>query len=99
MECTFCQIAKGHRVAEIVHKTDRFVVFQPITKASEKLLIVPALHAESLADFPLQELGEWLSIAHHVADIVKARSYRMQINVNNQFQNVRHIYMQFSYQK
>lgn len=100
MHCSFCQIASGAKEADrVVHREDGFVVFQPITEASNKLLIVPVRHAESLADLQMQDLAAWMDLARQMAEQVRAKSYRMQINVKNQHQNVRHLYMQFSYQR
>lgn len=95
--CPFCQIASGNKPARIVHQSDRFIAFEPITKATGKLLIVPIQHYEKLADIRIAELGAWMQMAHDLADMVDATSYKVQINVGSAYQNVRHLYMQFSY--
>ncbi len=97
--CTFCEIVDGTRSAQIVYRTPRFVVFEPATRTADKVLIVPVAHAESLASMSIEDLGDWLGVAYHMSSVLRAHSYRMQINVGSTMQNVRHIYMQFSYHR
>jgi diadenosine tetraphosphate (Ap4A) HIT family hydrolase len=99
MDCSFCEIVKGTRTARIIHRTPGFVVFEPMTKAEGKLLIVPATHYQALGDMPMTAMAEWLTVAHELQTKVGALSCKMQINVGSKFQNVRHLYMQFTYQK
>jgi len=99
MECSFCEIVKGTRPACIIHRTPGFVVFEPATRAECKLLIVPVAHYQALGDMPLTTMAEWLTVAHELSGRLRATSCKMQINVGSKFQNVRHLYMQFTYQK
>lgn len=97
MSCSFCEIVRGVRYARVVHRTPSFVVFEPITKAQEKLLIVPVTHYQALGEMPMTALAEWMTVAHELSAKLNTASCKLQINVGSQFQNVRHLYMQFSY--
>jgi len=99
MTCAFCEIVKGTRHAQVLYRTPSFVAFEPVTRAEHKLLIVPTGHYQSLGEIPLSVLSEWLSVAHEIAGRLKASSCKMQINVGAKHQNVRHLYMQFTYTK
>ena len=96
MHCPFCQIVKGEKPEEVLHRTDRFCVFAPMTRAPGKLLIVPIQHCESLADLSFADLGQWLQEARELATRLGIGKFKMQINVGNEFQ-VRHVYMQFHF--
>lgn len=95
--CTFCQIVRGLRPDVIVLRTANFFVFEPATRAPGKLLIAPVQHYQKLSDMGIAELGEWMTLAHQLQVKLRATSCKMQINVGAQHQNVRHLYMQFSY--
>lgn len=97
MACTFCQIVRGERSEEVVHRTDRFVVFPPATQRAGKLLIVPASHYESLEEIAMSDLGQWMQEAKDLASKLKTGSYKIQINVVADLFQGKHIYMQFSY--
>lgn len=97
MDCPFCEIAAGTRRATVSLRTDRFLVFESISRAdTAKYLVVPKLHYAAMQDVPLDVLSEWLRTAQVFADSKSIQSYRVQINVGSQFQNVRHLHMQFS---
>lgn len=98
MTCPFCQIVRGETQEPVLHRTDRFCVFAPITRAPGKLLIVPIQHCESLEDLSFADLGQWLQEARELATRLGIGKFKMQINVGNEFQ-VRHVYMQFHYQE
>jgi len=95
--CAFCGIAGGMRGAHIFYRTPSFVVFKPATGAAGKLLIAPVSHYQALNEMPIAVLAEWLTVAHEMQARVGAASCKMQINVGARLQNVRHLYMQFSY--
>ena len=97
MDCTFCQIVNGTKPADVFLRTDTFLVFEPITRSVDKLLIVPLAHYQSLQDVPLPVLWAWLYNAHEHSERLDTASYKMQINVGLQQQNVRHLFMQFSF--
>ena len=56
--CTFCQIIRGEKPAEIVYQDDALVVFKDIyPHAPVHLLIVPKKHIRSLNDLTEQDQG------------------------------------------
>lgn len=73
------------------------MVFEPVTRADRKLLVVPVQHYRALGEMPIPVLAEWLTVAHELHAQVGASSYKMQINVGARLQNIRHLYMQFAY--
>ena len=99
MKCAFCEIAQGARDARVLYRMSGFFVFEPSTHAKNKLLIAPVEHYQDLGEIPLPVLSEWLRVAHTLSSRLAVTSCKMQINVGVKHQNVRHLYMQFSYQK
>jgi histidine triad (HIT) family protein len=56
--CTFCQIIRGEKPAEIVYQDDALIVFKDIyPHAPVHLLIVPKKHIRSLNDLTEQDQG------------------------------------------
>ncbi len=56
--CTFCQIIRGEKPAEIVYQDDTLLVFKDIyPHAPVHLLIVPKKHIRSLNDLTEQDRG------------------------------------------
>lgn len=97
MACSFCQIASGDKGAEVLYRTDRFIVFPPATQRTGKLLIAPVAHYESLDQVSLSDLGQWMQEAKDLAVKLKTGCYKIQINVVPDLFQGKHIYMQFTY--
>jgi histidine triad (HIT) family protein len=86
-DCVFCRIIRGQTSTEILHATDRLVVFRDLhPQAPVHLLIVPKKHIRSVndldaADAPL--LGELFQAAREMAGRlgISGDGYRLFVNV------------------
>lgn len=97
--CPFCMIVAGQRGADIVLRSGEFSIFRPIGRQSGKVLVVPNGHYESLESMPLSVRDGWLKAAEDAVVHLNAVSYRLQISVGSEHQQVRHIYAQLTYQE
>lgn len=97
--CPFCMIVSGRRPAEVILRVDGFSVFRPIGRSLGKVLVVPNEHHETLDSMPEQLRDAWLRAAERVVTHLGAVSYRFQISVGSEHQQVRHLYAQLTYQE
>lgn len=86
-DCVFCRIARGETATEILHATDRLIVFRDIRpQAPVHLLIVPRKHIRSVNDLETEDapiLAELFQAARTMArrlDIARD-GYRLLVNV------------------
>lgn len=86
-DCVFCRIARGETGTEILHATDRLIVFRDIRpQAPVHLLIVPRKHIRSVNDLDVEDapiLAELFQAARAMArrfDIARG-GYRLFVNV------------------
>ena len=86
-ECTFCQIVRGEKPADIVFQNESVVVFKDIKPhAPVHLLIVPRKHIRSLNDLSDQDktlLSEMVWAARKMAEEqhISNSGYRIVFNV------------------
>ncbi len=83
--CAFCSIVARKLPAQIIHETERIVVFPSIEpKAPVHLLVVPKQHIESLAHAEAHTglLGELLETLRRVAQEqgIAERGYKIVMN-------------------
>jgi histidine triad (HIT) family protein len=85
--CTFCQIVRGEKPAEIVYQDDVLIVFKDIyPHAPVHLLIVPKKHIRSLNDLTEQDKGIIAEMIWRAKEIAKdkgidKRGYKLFFNV------------------
>jgi histidine triad (HIT) family protein len=85
--CIFCDIAARRAPADIVHETDRLVVFPDIRpQAPVHLLIVPKEHIRSVNELAAEDgsvVGEMFQAAREMArrSGLSRSGYRLQVNV------------------
>jgi len=86
-ECTFCQIVRGEKPADIVFQNESVVVFKDIKPhAPVHLLIIPRKHIRSLNDLSDQDktlLSEMVWAARKMAEEqhISNSGYRIVFNV------------------
>jgi histidine triad (HIT) family protein len=86
-ECTFCQIVRGEKTADIVYQNESVVVFKDIRPhAPVHLLVVPRKHIRSLNDLEGQDkslLSEMVWVARQMAGEqgISSAGYRIVFNV------------------
>lgn len=85
--CTFCQIIRGERPAEILYQDDSLIVFKDIyPHAPVHLLIVPKKHIRSLNDLAEQDkiiISEMILRAREIAreQGISNSGYKLLFNV------------------
>ena len=85
--CTFCQIIRGDKPAEILFQDDLLVVFRDIyPHAPVHLLVVPKKHIRSLNDLTAQDkdiISEMILRAREIAQEqgISKSGYKLLFNV------------------
>ena len=99
-KCIFCEIIKGNRPADIVHKDDDVIAFPDINpKAPVHILIVPKKHISTINDLEVDDailVGKMFLTAKLLAakEGIDDKGYRSVINCNHEAgQSVFHIHL------
>jgi diadenosine tetraphosphate (Ap4A) HIT family hydrolase len=95
--CPFCGIVRGSRTADVLARFEGFVVFRPLSAKPGKVLIVPTEHVETLVAMDIATRGRLIDVVVAVGELLRARSFRLQISCGARAQYVRHIYVQYVY--
>ncbi len=88
-DCVFCQIVRGERPAEFVHRDDTVVVFKDIhPHAPVHLLVVPTKHIRSVNDLKEEDrkvVAEMILRARETARSlsIDQRGYKLLFNVES----------------
>jgi len=86
-DCTFCQIIRGEKPADIIYQDESLVVFKDAhPHAPVHLLIVPKRHIRSVNDLTGQDmdlLSEMILRARDVAkeQLISSSGYKLVFNV------------------
>lgn len=83
--CLFCKIVKGEIPAEVVYEDDHTLAFLDITpKAPGHTMVIPKVHAQSIADLPEREIGPLFAsvrkMAERLTQVLKADGLTIGIN-------------------
>jgi histidine triad (HIT) family protein len=72
-QCVFCRIVAGELPASIVYSDDDHVAFLDVRPLFEgHTLVVPRLHAETLADLPGERVGPFFALVQRLSVAVPA---------------------------
>ncbi len=100
MACVFCEIANGHRPAQVVYEDDRAIAFRDVNpQAPVHILVIPREHIVGPAEVgPAQEtvIGHLVAVAAQVAQSegFSADGYRLVMNQGrNGGQSVFHLHL------
>ncbi|NPA80632.1 MAG: HIT domain-containing protein [Thermotogae bacterium] len=96
MDCVFCRIARGEEPADVVHETERVIVFRTIRpEADFHVLVVPKEHYERIdeIDDP-QTAYELFKAIRDVAHKFNLKAFRV-VNKNGRSvgQTVMHVHI------
>ena len=75
--CIFCRILSDRAPASFVYRDDRvsaFLDIQPVTPGHT--LVIPNAHCETLADVSREDWGHLLTVARHLAGVLRTSDVR-----------------------